>query len=82
MPCKMWDAIFIPFPNFDGCTVEVWEWLSNLIPIYNECIYLFHAGSSSILTKVPLGPKSDRNRQENFALDECVIDVDSSAFAI
>ena len=35
-----------------------------------------------MLTTVPLGPKSNRNRQENFVLDECVIDVDSSAFAI
>ena len=22
---KMWDQIIYPFPNFNGCTVDVWE---------------------------------------------------------
>ena len=21
-----------PFPNFNGCTIELWEWISNFIP--------------------------------------------------
>ena len=25
------DEITYPFPNFNGCTVEVWEWISNFI---------------------------------------------------
>ena len=32
MPCKVWDEITYPFSNFNGCTVEVWEWMSNSIP--------------------------------------------------
>ena len=28
----MWDKITYSFPNFNGCTVEVWEWISNFIP--------------------------------------------------
>ena len=28
----VWDDITHPFPNFKGCTVEVWEWISNFIP--------------------------------------------------
>ena len=28
MPRKMWDEITYPFPNFNGATVEVWEWIS------------------------------------------------------
>ena len=28
----MWDEITYPFPNFNGCTVEVWEWINNFIP--------------------------------------------------
>ena len=28
---KMWDEIIYPFSNFTSCTVEVWEWISNLI---------------------------------------------------
>ena len=32
MPCKVLDEITYPFPNFNGCTVEVWELISNFIP--------------------------------------------------
>ena len=28
----MWDEIIHPSPNFNGATVEVWEWMSNFIP--------------------------------------------------
>ena len=28
----LWDEITYPFPNFTGCNVEAWEWISNLIP--------------------------------------------------
>ena len=28
---KVWDEIAYPFPNFIGCTVEVWGWISNFI---------------------------------------------------
>ena len=33
---KMWQEITYPFPNFNGCNVEVWEWIiiSNFIPPY------------------------------------------------
>ena len=44
---KMWDEIAYPFPNFNGSTVEVWEWISNTISHssgeksdYNIFIYL------------------------------------------
>ena len=29
---KAWDEIIHPFPNFNGCTVEVWELISNCTP--------------------------------------------------
>ena len=29
MPSKAWDEIINQFPNFNGTTVEVFEWLSN-----------------------------------------------------
>ena len=28
---NVWDEITYPFPNFNGCTVDVWEWISNFI---------------------------------------------------
>ena len=34
MPGKVWDEVTYPFPNFNGCTVEVWEWISNFIPYF------------------------------------------------
>ena len=30
-PYAVWDEITYPFPNFNGFTVEVWEWISNFI---------------------------------------------------
>ena len=32
MPSEVWDEITYPFPNFNGATVEVWEWI-----FYNGC---------------------------------------------
>ena len=38
---KVWDEISYPFPNFNGCTVEVYEWISNFIlHFYSACDYL------------------------------------------
>ena len=31
MPCKVWDEIIYPFPNYNCETVDVWEWISNFI---------------------------------------------------
>ena len=41
MSCKVWDEITYPVPNFNGCTVEVWKWISNFISHFiNGCNYL------------------------------------------
>ena len=39
--CKMWDGITYPFPNFNGTTVEVWEWVSNFIPHFNAHVITY-----------------------------------------
>ena len=39
MPSKVRDGISYPFANFNDCTVEVWVWISNFIPLYNGCNY-------------------------------------------
>ena len=42
---KAWDDITYPFPNFNGATVEVWEWINNIHPIlYWACDYLSMMG--------------------------------------
>ena len=28
LPCQLWDENTYPFPNFNDCIVEVWEWIS------------------------------------------------------
>ena len=40
----MWDVITYPFLNFNGCTVEVQEWISNFIPHILGMKLLIHAG--------------------------------------
>ena len=30
-PRKVWDEIIYAFPNFNGCTVDVWKWIGNFI---------------------------------------------------
>ena len=32
MLSNMQDEITYPFPNFNGCIIEAWEWISNVIP--------------------------------------------------
>ena len=40
MPSKLWDEITYPFPNVNGCTVEVKQWISHFIPThFNGCNY-------------------------------------------
>ena len=41
MPSKMWDKVTYPFPNFNGATVEVWEWKRNSITHFIIDIIIF-----------------------------------------
>ena len=34
IPSIVLNEITYPSPNFNGCTVDVWEWISNFIPRY------------------------------------------------
>ena len=36
---KVWGGITCPFPN--GCTVDVWEWISNSIPHFTGHVITF-----------------------------------------
>ena len=38
---NMWDEITYPFPNFNGATVEVWEWISDFIPHFNGRVIMY-----------------------------------------
>ena len=43
MPGKVWGEVMNPFPNFNGLTVEVWEWMRDffLIFIMHVITYLY-----------------------------------------
>ena len=41
---KGWGEIIYPFPNFSGCAVEVWDWISNLSYSLPSMWSLIHAG--------------------------------------
>ena len=32
IPSKVWDEITCPITNFNGCIIEIWEWIKNFIP--------------------------------------------------
>ena len=53
MPSKVWDEITHLFPNFNGITIEVWEWMSNCISrfIMDVIIYSCWDWSYSTLVK-------------------------------
>ena len=38
---KVCDEITYPNPNVNGCAVEVWEWISNVIPHFTGCIITY-----------------------------------------
>ena len=44
MPGKVWDEITYQFLNFNGRTVEVYEWISNSSHILLGMWLLIHAG--------------------------------------
>ena len=47
---KLWDEITYPFPNFNGATVEDWEWISNFIPHFTGCEITYPCYSCRIKT--------------------------------
>ena len=42
--CDVWDEITYPFANFNGCTFEVRQWISNFITHFMGMWLLIHAG--------------------------------------
>ena len=48
MPSEVWDETY-PYPNFNGCTIEVRGWINNFIPhITDNVNYLSMLESNSI----------------------------------
>ena len=53
MLSKVWEEIIYTFPNFNSCTVDVWEWMNNFAHpfVMDVIIYLFLDYSLSIIVK-------------------------------
>ena len=46
MPGKVWIEIDYPFPNVNGATIGIWEWISKFnLTFHNGCKYLSMLGS-------------------------------------
>ena len=56
MASKVWEEITYPFPNFNGCTTEVWDTL------YNECDYLSMLGLGAWTDMAASGSKHWQTR--------------------
>ena len=54
-----------PFPNFNGCTVEVWEWMSNLksMAFYKNFPRQIFAKIAKI---IPLIKREDSHKLDNY----------------
>ena len=65
MPGKTWDEITYPFPNFSGCTVEVWEWISKFIPYFIMDIITYPCWDLSLTILVKGIPDQIENRKRN-----------------
>ena len=58
IPYKLWDRIDYPAPNFNHCTVQVWEWISNFDPQFtrHEIIYQLLGGLKRNQPCYKMGP--------------------------
>ena len=41
---KAWNYITYPFPNFNGPSAEVWEWISNFILHFAGHLIIYYTG--------------------------------------
>ena len=49
---KVWDEITYLFPNYNGPTVEVWEWISDFIPPFTGHHSRYHSWSCVSINSV------------------------------
>ena len=47
------DEITYPFPNFNGATIEIWEWLSNFIPYFTVHMITYLSWDYSVNKRGP-----------------------------
>ena len=40
---KVWDEIIFPFPNYNGLTIDAWEWMGNFVTHFTNMQLIIHA---------------------------------------
>ena len=53
---KVWDEITYPFPNFNGATIEVWEWIHNFMLHFTEYVITYPCWDQSWTMLVKWAP--------------------------
>ena len=53
------DEITYPFPNFNGCAVEVWEWISNFITHFTGHVITYPCGVLKLIHVSKRSPRSN-----------------------
>ena len=57
----MWGENTYPFPNFSGCTVEVWKWINNFIPHFTVHVIIYPCWDKSQSMSVPMALSAKRS---------------------
>ena len=75
MSSKVWDEIIYPLPNFNGCTVEVWEWINNFISHFMKDIITYpcwHQKLNHIRKRSPWSNYTEGRVQKYWICDEII----------
>ena len=54
---KVWDEITYTFPNFNGFTIEVGEWVSNFIPKFIVTVITYPMPGFKLIHISKIGPR-------------------------
>ena len=72
MPSEVWEEITYPSSDFNGCTDDVWEWISKFIPHFMMDVINFHAG-----IKVKPGPLKGSLISMPYFVFHCIHQLDT-----
>ena len=78
MCSKVWDEITYPFPNFNGTTIEVWEWISNSIPHFMIYVIAYPCSPmhGCITRPSRVDTTKEKNPKQNLQHISCYVHID------
>ena len=75
MSNQVWYEITSPFPNFNGCTVEFWPWISNFIPHFIMDYLSILGLKLTMLVKGPPGYQQWTHKISHIKVNICYIKI-------